>query len=74
TGEGFTEEVQVFVDGIPFARAARVKNEATKVVQKGTLVTGQSIGQYIASHGGVAIVSFRNSNGGIATYRVGETP
>lgn len=71
TGAGFSDEVQVFVDGIPFATTAKVKKDATKVVQKGNLITGQSIGQYVASHGGVAIVSFRNSNGGIATYRLG---
>ena len=72
TGIGFTDEVQVFVDGIPFVKAAKVKKEATRVIQKGNLITGQTIGQYIASRGGVVVISFRNSNGGIATYRVGE--
>lgn len=72
TGTGFSDEVQVFIDGIPFVKAAKVKRDSTRVVQKGTLLTGQSIGSYIASKGGVAIVSFRNSNGGIATHRVGS--
>ena len=71
-GTGFSDEVQVFVDGIPFVKAAKVKKEATKVIQKGNLITGQTIGQYVASRGGVVVVSFRNSNGGIATYRYGE--
>ena len=72
TGTGFSDEVQVFVDGIPFVKTAKVKKEATRVVQKGNLITGQTIAQYVASRGGVVVVSFRNSNGGIATYRVGE--
>lgn len=72
TGTGFSDEVQVFIDGIPFLKTAKVKKEATRVVQKGNLITGQTIAQYVASRGGVVVVSFRNSNGGIATYRVGE--
>jgi hypothetical protein len=67
-GTGFTPTVQVFLDGIPFVAPAKVKN-GTKVVQKGTLVTGQTIGTYLASKGGVVLVQFRNSNGGIAARR-----
>lgn len=69
TGEGFTDAVQVFIDGIPFVSAAKVKSENTTVVQKGTLLTGQSIGEYIDSRGGLVVISFRNSDGAVANYR-----
>ena len=58
----------VLVDGIPFASAATVKG-TSKVVQKGKLLTGQTIGDYLAAHGGVVLVQFRNSNGGIVARR-----
>ncbi len=67
-GTDFSSTVQVFLDGIPFASPAKVKN-GKKVVQKGTLVTGQTVGAYVASKGGVVLVQFRNSNGGIASRR-----
>ena len=67
-GSGFTSTVLVFLDGIPFTAPAKVKG-STKVAQKGTLVTGQTVGEYLAMHGGVALVQFRNSNGGIAARR-----
>ncbi len=65
-GSGFTGTVAVFVDGIPFTAAAKVKG-TVKVVQKGTLLTGQTIGNYIASRGGTVLIQFRNSNGGVAS-------
>jgi hypothetical protein len=66
-GSGFTSTVSVFIDGIPFAAAPKVKG-STKVVQKGTLITGQTIGTYLAAHS-VVLIQFRNSNGGIASKR-----
>jgi hypothetical protein len=68
TGSGFSETVSVFVDGIPFVSAAAVKNQGAKVIQKGNLLTGQSIGAYLAANPSV-LISFRNSNGGVATWR-----
>jgi hypothetical protein len=65
-GTDFTPAVQVFVDGIPFASAATVKG-GKKVTQKGNLVTGQSVRQYIDSHGGSARITFRNASGATAT-------
>jgi hypothetical protein len=65
-GSDFSATVQVFVDGIPFASAAKVKG-GKKVTQKGNLLTGLSLGQYLAAHDTVA-VTFRNENGGVATY------
>ncbi len=67
-GSAFTSTVAVFLDGIPFTAAAKVKGTA-KVVQKGTLITGQSIPAYIASRGGTVLIQFRNSNGGIVSRR-----
>ncbi len=65
-GTGFTtDQVQVFVDGLPFLSPAVVKSAGKKVVQKGTLITGQTIGAYLAAHGGSARISFRNSTGAI---------
>ena len=66
TGTDFSAHVQVFVDGIPFAAPAKVKNGA-KVTQKGALITGQSLDQYITS-GKTVSIAFRNDNGGIAAY------
>jgi hypothetical protein len=69
-GSGFTSRVDVFVDGIPFAAPAKAKS--TKVAQKGALLTGQTIGAYLAAHGGRAVISFRNSDGGVATFAYGH--
>lgn len=68
TGSGFTDEVQVLVDGIPFVSPAVLKKNGTRVQQKGNLLTGQSIGAYLAANPSV-LLSFRNSNGGITTWR-----
>lgn len=67
-GDGFSDEVQVFVDGIPFVSPATVKKQGKKVIQKGTLITGQTIGAYLTGKTD-ALVTFRNSNGGVAAYR-----
>jgi uncharacterized repeat protein (TIGR01451 family) len=71
-GVGFSDSVQVLVDGIPFAEPAKVKKVRTKVVQRGNLLTGQSVADYVASRGGVAILTIQNENGGIATFRLGQ--
>ena len=68
-GSNFGTTVQVFVDGIPFAQAATVKG-GKKVTQKGALLTGQSVRDYIAAHGGSARISFRSANGAIAAATV----
>ena len=54
-----------------FVAPARVVN-GRKVVQTGTLVTGQTIGQYLAAHGNRALVTFRNSDGTLATFGHGR--
>ena len=68
-GAGFTTSVQVFVDGIPFVSAATVKN-GTKVTQKGNLLTGVSVQAYLASHGGSARMTIRNTSGATVTREI----
>jgi uncharacterized repeat protein (TIGR01451 family) len=67
-GERFTDHVQVFVDGIPFKKQAKVKNGNTRIVQKGKLLTGQSVAQYLQQQGGVVLVSVLNTDTGIGTF------
>lgn len=67
-GMGFSPDVQVFVDGIPFAAAAKVKKQNTKVIQKGNLITGDTLTTYLRMHPSV-VVSFRNNNGGVVQVR-----
>ncbi len=66
TGDGFTSTVSVFVDGIPFVSGASVKG-GRKVTQKGALLTGQTLAQYLTP-GRVVAISFRNADGAIATH------
>lgn len=68
-GAGFTPTVQVFVDGIPFVAAATVKN-GTKVTQKGNLLTGQSVRNYLAANGGTARMTIRNASGATVTRAI----
>ena len=67
-GTGFTDSVTVFIDGIPFNKAAKVKKENTRVQQKGRLLTGQSVTEYLNQQGGVVLVSVLNSDTGIGTF------
>ena len=66
-GSGFAAPMQVFVDGIPFVTAAKVK--ATKVNQKGLLLTGQSLADH-ARVGQTIVVTIRASDGGTTTIPV----
>ncbi len=70
-GAGFTTEVQVFVDGIPFASPATVK-QGKKVIQRGELVTGETLEHYLSAHKGRVMVAFRNSDGGVSASRFGR--
>jgi hypothetical protein len=68
SGSSFSATVSVFVDGIPFVSPAKVKKAGTKVIQKGNLLTGQTVAVYLQSHPNV-LVTVRNSNGGVAAFR-----
>lgn len=67
-GAGFTDQVTVFIDGIPFTKAAKVKKENTRVQQKGRLLTGQSVAAYLNQQNGVILVSVLNEDTGIGTF------
>lgn len=67
-GTGFTDAVQVFVDGIPFGKAAKVKRGNTRINQKGKLITGQKVSAYLQQQGGVILVSVLNTDQGIGTF------
>ncbi len=66
-GSGFTETAQVFIDGIPFVEPAKVNGAMTRTLQRGTLLTGQTIEQYLST-GSTYFIVFRNSDGGITVY------
>lgn len=63
-GTGFTDEVEILFDGIPYADAATVKKQNKKAVQTGLLVTGQSTEDYVAT-GASFVIIVRNSDGGV---------
>jgi hypothetical protein len=71
-GSGFTtDSVFVSVDGIPFRDAAAVKSAGKKVIQRGPLITGESLVSYARTRpGGVVAILIRNSTGGIEGKRV----
>ena len=65
-GTGFGPGLQVFFGGLSFATAAKLKKANTKIVQKGLLVTGQSIGAFsdaFLGPGSTILVYFVNANG-----------
>ena len=66
-GAGFTDVVEMYVDGIPFADPATVKGSNSKSIQKGSLAIGMTVEQYTAA-GGTYLIIFRNSDGGVSTW------
>ncbi len=65
-GTGFDAGVRVVFAGLPFSTAAKLKGGNTKVVQKGALVTGQTIGSFsdqLLGQGGTVIILLVNGNG-----------
>jgi len=69
TGTGFTGEVVVLTNGIPFARRAKVKDQETRVVQKNPLVTGDTVLD-LARRFSFATVQVRNASGGSDLVRL----
>lgn len=65
-GTGFAPGLRVLFGGLSFTSAASLKKNNTKVIQKGPLVSGQSIGsfadQYL-SPGAKVVILFVNANG-----------
>ena len=66
-GSEFTDSVEVFVDGVAFARPASVSSDNGLVVQKGPLVDGRFLTD-VLTPGKTVLISFRNSTGGIGAF------
>jgi uncharacterized repeat protein (TIGR01451 family) len=66
-GSGFTDTVEVLLDGIPFADAAKVKSANAKAVQKGSLAVGLTVDEYMAT-GTEFLIIVRNSDGGVSIW------
>jgi uncharacterized repeat protein (TIGR01451 family) len=66
-GSGFTDDVEVLIDGINFASAAKVKGAGSKTVQKGGLSVGLTMDEYLST-GTSFLFIFRNSDGGVTTW------
>jgi uncharacterized repeat protein (TIGR01451 family) len=62
TGTGFTDAVTVTIDGIAFEKVAEVKKKKTKIVQKGKLSNGQTIGDYVTP-GRTVFLCYENETG-----------
>lgn len=64
-GSGFSGQVQVFVDGVEFVKAA-VLADSTLLVQKGPLTDGTAISDIGASKS--VLVTVKNGDGGFASF------
>jgi hypothetical protein len=64
-GGGFTDSVEVFVDGVSFRKRAKVNGG--NIVQKGALSNGKPLAEVFVA-GRTYIITVRNSNNGIASY------
>jgi uncharacterized repeat protein (TIGR01451 family) len=62
TGTGFTAAVSVTIDGMTFEKSATVKKQKTKVIQKGKLANGQTVGEYVTS-GKTVFLCYENDTG-----------
>src|SRR5262245_6896309 len=67
TGIGFSDAVEVFIDGVAFSKPAGVKNDNTLIVQKGPLVDGRALSEVLVP-GKTVLISFRNSDGSIGVF------
>jgi len=67
TGAGFTDAVDVFLDGVAFSKPSSIRNDNTLLIQKGALVDGRSASDVLVP-GKTVLISFRNSDGGIGAF------
>jgi hypothetical protein len=70
-GSGFTDAVEVFVDGWGQRTPARVKRGNTRVVQKNAAAGETPLKRYLRERGTVNVL-VRNDNGGLAIARIGR--
>jgi uncharacterized repeat protein (TIGR01451 family) len=66
-GTGFSDTVDVFIDGVAFSKPAGVRNGNTMIVQKGPLVDGHALSD-VLTPGKTILISFRNNDGGIGAF------
>lgn len=66
TGTGFAAGTTVRLDGLGFSRPAKIKN-GRKVTQKGSLETGQSLGELVGQTGssGILVLELEDGRGNI---------
>lgn len=65
-GTGFANDLRIFFGDLPFEAAPKLKGGNTKLVQKGRLVTDQTLGEILATFltpGSSVVVAFVNGNG-----------
>ena len=67
TGSGFSDAVDVFIDGVAFQKPAGVRSDNTLIIQKGPLVDGHALSDLLAP-GKTILISFRNSDVGIGAF------
>lgn len=65
TGSGFTRDVEVFLDGAPFKKKAKLSGN--QITQKGSLLDGRSI-KDVLTEGRTVLITVRNSDGGIGSF------
>jgi len=64
-GSGFSGQVQIFVDGVGFVKAAAVA-DSTLLIQKGPLTDGTSISDIGTARS--VLITVKNGDGGFATF------
>jgi hypothetical protein len=64
-GSGFAGQVQVFVDGVGFVKAAAVP-DSTLVIQKGPLTDGTAISDIGTAK--PVLITVKNGDGGFASF------
>ncbi len=65
-GTGFAPGVRVLFGGLPFANAASLKKNNTRLIQKGLLISGQTIGAFTSGFlepGSKVVILIVNANG-----------
>ncbi|HJZ81253.1 MAG TPA: hypothetical protein VKD91_12940 [Pyrinomonadaceae bacterium] len=67
TGTGFSDAVEVFLDGVAFSKPAGVRNGNTLIVQKGPLVDGRALSDVLVP-GKTVLITVRDSDGSIGVF------
>jgi uncharacterized repeat protein (TIGR01451 family) len=65
SGTGFTDAVDVLMDGVKFSKQSSVRNNNTLIIQKGALIDGRGLLDVLVP-GKTVLFSFRNSDGALA--------